>query len=226
MFIKRKLLGLILLTGAITLTIGCSANNDKDNTSEPKSKEVNTEENDLQELFAEADEVAMEYYKAGFENDIPKMYEMLSPKGQEKFLEGNYISQLFMDIAELDQLIIPEEFEKIKQDNFDIQDDNEDFFKDFNKLKEEYEVRRYDEYFDKEKGEVVYYVTPWSKYDGYNIPGDSNFIVMKQNPEDEWNIKEFKSGIKNIDIEDVDDGIVIHEYQETDEKDEDEYDFD
>src|SRR5690625_3850320 len=150
MFIKRKFLGLVLLTGAITLTIGCSANNDKDNTSEPKSKEVNTEENDLQELFAEADEVAMEYYKAGFENDIPKMYEMLSPKGQEKFLEGNYISQLFMDIAELDQLIIPEEFEKIKQDNFDIQDDNEDFFKDFNKLKEKYEVLRYDNKFERE----------------------------------------------------------------------------
>ncbi|WP_029270563.1 hypothetical protein [Virgibacillus alimentarius] len=161
-------------------------------------------------MFNEADKVAMDYYRAYFENDFPEMYKMLSPKGQDSFLNENGYLEDIIDESNtsmgIEEFVNPEKFKEFREEHKDLEvefgtgEEIEKVFKDFNKLKEEYEIRRYDEYFDKEKGELTYYITPVSDYDGYTAFGDSAFIVMKQNPEGEWKLKNIGTTIFGINV--------------------------
>ncbi|OZU89035.1 hypothetical protein CIL03_08435 [Virgibacillus indicus] len=191
----NKIKILVLTYLSIVLIAGCS---NKDETAEGKDE--------VDKIFEETDKVAIEFYKAGFELNIPKIYEMLSSKGKESI--GEYV--IGMEGNELDvsadELIQVEEFENYKQQH-------PDKFKAFNKLDDEYEIRRYGDAFNKETKEVVYRVEPWNEYKTYENSGDYNYISLIQNEDGKWVVKEFLETIIPDQIKDKNSGTIIHAYE-------------
>ncbi|MFC3041612.1 hypothetical protein ACFOGI_15300 [Virgibacillus xinjiangensis] len=207
---NKKLIGLALLIVSLLTIVGCSSNSD---ASSDESAETEKEK-----VFEETDEIAREFYQAGFELNIPKAHSMLSPAGQEKLENEPYVTGIVKeDGSDLhaSDLVDPEEYGKYKKSGAEG-------FKDFDKLNDEYEIRRYDYVYDEDSKEIIYYVKPWRGYEFKD--GDSNFISMKQNEEGEWKIKQFIDSIPE-DVNGKDSGTIIHPYKKAEDSEEDEYGF-
>ena len=192
-------MGSFLMVVSLLLVVGCSSNSD-----------ASPEEKENAEVFKETDKIVQEFYQAGFELNIPKVYSMLSPQGQDKLENETYVTEIVKDDGSklhAQDMIQEESYQNYK-------DKYSDQFKDFDELKDEYEIRRYDSVYSEDSKEVIYYVKPWRGYEFED--GDSNFISMKQDGEGEWKIQEFIDSIPEA-INDKDSGTVIHPYKETDE---------
>lgn len=203
--VSNKLLTPVMLVIlSVVIVAGCSKKDDK------SIKDENP--------FEETDKIAMEFYKAGFELNIPKVYEMLSPKGREELEKGEYQTGILKEDNTplfVNTIIEDNHYKKYKDKYFSE-------FKEFEKLHEEYEVRRYDSVYNEEIGEIVYYVAPWSEYDMSD--SDFNFISIKQNNDGEWKVKAFKEGIPDQ-IDDWETGTIIHQFKKNEDIEEDDYGF-
>ncbi|MFC2947577.1 hypothetical protein [Virgibacillus sediminis] len=208
---NKKLIGLILLSVSLLTIVGCSSNSD---ASSDESAETEKEK-----VFEETDEIAREFYQAGFELNIPKAHSMLSPAGQENLENEPYVTGIVKeDGSDLHarDMIKEEDYEEYKGEYSDQ-------FKNFSKLNDEYEIRRYDNVYNDESGEVIYYVQPWNGYEFDD--GDYNFISMKQNEKGEWKVKEYVDRQLPDDVPSSESGTVIHPFEESEESNEDEYGF-
>lgn len=150
---------------------------------------VNEKENDnakkYEEVFKETDVVAHAFMVVKIEQNYPEILKYLSPKGIEKLeKESGYL---------LDKHRLPNEFEE---------------------LDGMYELRRYDNFYDEEVGEVYY---------RYSRPDDkgvliNSWIAMKKNYDDEWKVRgytEFRPEMINDDNAET--GTVLHELPVEDE---------
>ncbi|WP_067729890.1 hypothetical protein [Oceanobacillus damuensis] len=212
---KAWLLGFTFI--ACVLIVGCSSTDEGNANTGDNS--ANEKQSEMEKVFEETDKIALEFYKAGFELNIPKVYEMLSPNGKDTIgefvmgMEGNELD------VPADQLVEDENFKNYKKQN-------PDKFKEFEKLNDEYELRRYDNVYDEEKKEIIYRVEPWYEYETFDNSNDYNYISLKQNNDGEWVVKTFLETIIPDRISDKNSGTIIHPYKESEEPIEDEYGFD
>ncbi|HLS08448.1 hypothetical protein [Lentibacillus sp.] len=195
---NRKLMGSFLMVVSLLLVVGCSSNSD-----------ASPEEKENAEVFKETDKIVQEFYQAGFELNIPKVYSMLSPEGQDKLENETYVTEIVKDdgsTLHAQDMIQKENYQNYK-------DKYSDQFKDFDELNDEYEIRRYDSVYSEDSQEVIYYVKPWRGYEFED--GDGNFISMTQNEAGEWEINQFVNGSLPDQIENKESGTVVHPYSET-----------
>ncbi|WP_040980413.1 MULTISPECIES: hypothetical protein [Oceanobacillus] len=227
----------------VLFLVGCGTSNENSNedeepVSDSNTKEADSETEDLETVFAEADEAALEFYKAFYEFNVPVLYEMLPPKQQEEFLEtaslGNSDKEkpiAFMVIDEdLEELIDSEKFLEIK-DNYkgEIKDTprqgrigfDKDIFRNFED-NEDYDMIRLANAYE-ETGEVIYYVSPLDEL-GNN---SNNFLATKQSPEGKWKVRIISSSEVGIDPSETEEmeqsGVRLHPVEN--EEDEDNYGF-
>ncbi|GAB3051282.1 hypothetical protein [Virgibacillus ainsalahensis] len=207
---NKKMLGLLMLVVSLLLVVGCSSDSGASPDEEEKSEHA--------DVFEETDKLALEFYQAGFELNIPKAHSMLSPAGQEKLEDEPYVTGIAKeDGSDLhaSELVDPQDYEKYKEKGSEE-------FKDFDQLKDGYEIRRYDYVYSDESKEIIYYVKPWRGYEFED--GDSNFISLKQNEGGEWKVKQFIDRIPEP-VTNKNSGTVIHPYEENKGENEDEYGF-
>ncbi|QKY69427.1 hypothetical protein [Lentibacillus sp. CBA3610] len=205
---NRKLTGLVLMVVSLLFVVGCSSNGD-----------ASPEENENAEVFNETDEIVQEFYRAGFELNIPKVYSMLSPEGQDKLENETYVTDVVKDNGDklhAQDMIQEEDYQNYK-------DKYSDQFKDFDELGDAYEIRRYDSVYSEDSKEIIYYVQPWTGFEFDDA--DYNFISMKQNQEGEWKVKEFVDSVLPDQVSDAESGTIIHKYEESEESEDDEYGF-
>ncbi|TMN20854.1 hypothetical protein [Lentibacillus cibarius] len=218
---QKKTLFMLLMIGMFLFVAACSS--DKEASPDDEKGDTESEEkSEREKVFEETDKIAKKFYKAGFELNIPVAYDMLSPKGKKK-LEGktafgSYNTKIVKDNGSeiyASDLIKSEQYERYKKEY-------PDQFKEFEKLHDEYEIRRYDYTYSKESKEIVYYVKPWRNYDFEK--GDSNFISLKQNENGEWKVKAFKESIPE-EVRSKNSGTILHEYKKYNKSSEGEYGF-
>lgn len=154
-----------------------------------ENETVNETEDDnakkYEEVFKETDVVAHDFMVVKIEQNYPEILKYLSSKGTEKLEEeSGYL---------LEKHRLPNEFAK---------------------LDGMYELRRYDNFYDKEVGEVYY---RYSRPDDKGVIVNS-WIVLKQNDDGEWKVRnytEFRPEMINDDNAET--GTVLHELPVEDE---------
>ncbi len=175
--------------GMVLLFSGCASDGigmeDEGDKKQEKLEKQSSKKND--EKFKEADKVAHEFMVAFIDRNNPVIFSLLSPKGLEMAKEET--AELFLDKVE-------------DEGNFEKLDGN-------------YELRRYDNYYDDADGELCYFVHA-KNYIG------KFYIVMKQNNEGEWKVKEEFSERPDY-VVDRESGTILHEMPE--EEEDDEYGF-
>ncbi|TMN20939.1 hypothetical protein [Lentibacillus cibarius] len=202
---QKKTLFILLMISMFLFVAACSS----DKEASPENNEgdaKNEQKSEREKVFEETDKVAKKFYKAGFELNIPVAYEMLSPKGKEELENQPYVTGIVSkngDDIHGKELINKQDYKKIKNKYTDQ-------FKDFEKLNDEYEIRRYGYVYGESSKEVIYYVEPWRGYE--KDESDFNFISLKKNEKGEWKVKKFTEK-KPDKVNDWKSGKVIHEYE-------------
>ncbi|QUW23402.1 hypothetical protein JSQ81_07725 [Sporosarcina sp. Marseille-Q4063] len=147
------------------------------------SETVNEKENDnakkYEKVFKETDVVAHDFMVVKIEQNYPEVLKYMSPKGIEELKEKS--GNL------LDAHRLPNEFEE---------------------LDGEYELRRYDNFYDEENGEVIY------RYSRHNDRGVivNDWIILKQNEERDWKVRSYYDVRPDmINESNSETGTVLHE---------------
>lgn len=259
--LNKKSLSLFLIIGIITLfgmMTGCDSDSEANDVDigeqDENENEKEKQDDELEELFKEADKVALEYYQAHYEYDIPTLFDLSPPKVQEKYLNGNQIFFFFNEwdeeneksysVEPIEDLIDPEKFKELKEkyDTEDYHPEHYAFFQDFNEIKDDFYMYRFIHLYN-ESDEVSYYLYPWMKevetagdppmYVGKSRETDYGYIKLKQNADGEWKVIEAREGElrkEGVDTTNGDElktkGTLIHEPKDNEEEEEDDYGFD
>jgi hypothetical protein len=143
-----------------------------------KAKSVDNAEK-YADVFEVTDEIAHDFMVVKIEQNYPEILKYLSSDGVEELKEKK------------DYLLETHEF----PNKFEELDGN-------------YELRRYDNFYDENIGEAIY------RYSRKNDNGDliNDWIILKQNDEKEWKVESFYGQRPEmINDEDAETGTLIHE---------------
>lgn len=231
--VGRKQMIVAFLVGFVALFMLTGCNSDG-GSAEPSE----TDENDRETLYEEADQVALEYTIAHYEYNVPILFDLAAPKVQEEYINEDKTFFYFMEVDGADtvsgipveDLINPQRFEGIKAEynNADYNKNHEMFFQDFSSAEDRLYMVRFDHLFETE-GELAYFVKPW--LDNSNDPNaggkkrkeSSGHIKLKQNNKGEWKVVETTTGqfrAEGINTSDRDEikakGTVVHEPEKED----------
>lgn len=170
---------ILSLAAVLGMTFLIAGCNSDGKESETVEKEENANAEKYEEVFKETDEIAHDFLKLKIEQNYPEILKYMSTKGIEELEEK-----------------VPYLLE------------NHEYPNRFEELDDMYELRRYDNFYDEELGEVIYRSRkPDSK--GVLI---NDWIIMKENDENDWKVKSYYDVRPEvINDSNSETGTVIHE---------------
>ncbi|WP_193065428.1 hypothetical protein [Oceanobacillus oncorhynchi] len=197
----KQLARLFMSVALVLLLIGCGDSKEDVEPGTNSGSEDAAE--DLEATFAEADENALEFYRAFYEFNLPEFHELLAPNQQQELLENERIDNLSFLNWEggtrkfdepIEELIDDQKFPEIKAKyqgtsldkesapnsatSFDY---DEEVFRDFN-TNQEYQMIRLKDAFT-ETGEIFYYINNW------DYEGNYAFLATKRNEDGDWKFR-------------------------------------
>lgn len=170
---------ILSLAAVLGMTFLIAGCNSDGKESETVEKEENANAEKYEEVFKETDEIAHDFLKLKIEQNYPEILKYMSTKGIEELEEK-----------------VPYLLE------------NHEYPNRFEELDDMYELRRYDNFYDGELGEVIYRSRkPDSK--GVLI---NDWIIIAENDENDWKVKSYYDVRPEvINDSNSETGTVIHE---------------
>lgn len=170
--------------------------------------------------------LAMGCSSGGEAKDSDTLNKEENSRNDEKFKKADKVANDYFEAIyennnpKMKETLSPKALEGLE--NYEKKDTHE-FPGRFDKLNGNYEIRRFDNYYDEEKGEIFY------KCEIAGNIGTYYYAVLKQNPEGEWKVRDSllkdRSKIKE-DIPDENTGTIIHKISGNEIKNEDENEVD
>ena len=173
---------ILSLAAVLGMTFLIAGCNSDGKESETVEKEENANAEKYEEVFKETDVVAQDFLVLKIEQNYPEILEYMSPEGIKELEEkSGYL---------LETHRLPNEFEE---------------------LDGMYELRRYDNFYEDDTGEVIY---RYSRHNDRNVLVN-DWIILKQNDEEDWKVESYYDVRPEI-INDSNSetGTVLHELPE------------
>ncbi|WP_186668752.1 hypothetical protein [Sporosarcina sp. BP05] len=170
---------ILSLAAVLGMTFLIAGCNSDGKESETVEKGENANAKKYEEVFKETDEIAHDFLKLKIEQNYPEILKYMSTKGIEELEEkSSYL---------LETHRLPDEFEE---------------------LDGMYELRRYDNFYDDNNGEVFY---RYSRFNDREVLVN-DWIILTRNEEKDWKVRSyFDTRPEIINDSNAETGTVLHE---------------